>query len=98
MTTTVNAGTNVIEYDYFTWLVSQIELPSHNRNTYNGLFEKMHEVEFVWTISGDDNRVQDARDLRVEFLLGKRYIFQQGISVLEVLIALSRRTAFTAGG
>jgi hypothetical protein len=85
-----------IERDYFEWLVSQIEVRS--RNTYNDLFQRMHDTEFVWTIPHDDDRLNDGRDLRVEFLNGTRHTFEFGVSILEVLIALSRRTAFNAGG
>jgi hypothetical protein len=87
---------NQIEHDYFQWLISQVHIG--NSNSYNGLFQRMHELEFVWFVPNDDNRVQDGLDLRAEFLNGARYRFEQGVSVLEILIALSRRTAFTAGG
>lgn len=86
------------DIEYFDWLANQIAIPERNRNTYHGLFERMHETEFVWTVLGDDNRIQDARDLRVQFSHGKWRAPRRPISVLEVLIALSRRTAFTAGG
>ena len=46
----------------------------------------------------DENRVVDGKDLRREFLDGRDYTWERGISVLEVLIALSRRTAFNACG
>ena len=87
-----------IEQKYFTWLIDQIEIPYRNRNTYNDLFGRMFSTEFVWIIPHDDNRLQDGLDLRVEFLNGKSHIFDQGASILEVLIALSRRVEFVAGG
>jgi hypothetical protein len=90
--------TQQIERDYFHWLTSQIELPADNRHTYNDLFTRMHETEFLWHIPHDDDRVQDGLDLRTQFLNGRRYRFDYGASVLEVLIALSIRVAFTAGG
>jgi len=59
----------------------------------------MHDLEFVWTVPNDDNRVQDGLDLRHEFLDGaRRRLRIDGASILEVLIALSRRVEFTAGG
>jgi hypothetical protein len=89
--------TNRIEDYYFEWLTSQIHIG--NSNTYNDLFQRMHELEFVWFVPNDDNRVQDGLDLRAEFLRGRHNNrFEWGVSVLEILIALSRRTAFTAGG
>ncbi len=63
----------------------------------------MHETEFFWTLSGDDNRVQDGMDLRVEF----QHQFARGmpqlkfkpfVSILEVTIAVSRMLEFVAGG
>ena len=89
---------NRIDYDYLEWLSSQIDIPVGNPHTYKDLFQRMYETEFVWTVVGDDNRVQDGLDLRSEFLNDPRYGFKHGCSVLEVLIALSRRIAFTAGG
>lgn len=89
--------TSQTEYAYYDWLVSQIEVPVGR--TYNYLFERMHNLEFVWTIPHDDNRVRDAVDLRTEFMNGRhRGSISTPISILEVLIALSRRTEFTAGG
>ncbi len=92
-----------IEIQYYEWLISQIEI--RGNKTYFGLFERMHNTEFIWTVPHDDNRVQDAKDLRIEFgyLLSpaqrkKQLLVIDGASTLEVLVALSRRTAFTAGG
>lgn len=88
---------NPADYAYYEWLVSQIHIP--NDKTYMGLFEIMHNYDFVWTVPNDDNRVQDGLDLRTEFLDGTRkHIEREGVSMLEVLVALSRRVAFTAGG
>lgn len=91
---------NQIDYDYYEWLISQIDVP-HNK-TYGDLFERMHNLEFVWTVPNDDNRVHDGLDLRLEFLQGSSKplpkSFLGGVSFLEVLVALSRRVSFTAGG
>jgi hypothetical protein len=96
--------TQRIENDYFHWLTSQIELPTDNPYTYNELFTRMYETEFVWHIPHDDDRVQDGLNLRSQFMHETRQsksldsIIHRGASVLEVLIALSKRVAFTAGG
>jgi hypothetical protein len=87
-----------IDRQYFEWLISQIEIPTRNPNTYLDLFGRMFDAEFIWFVPHDDNRLQDGLDLRNEFLNGKRHIFERGASILEVLIALSRRVAFNAGG
>lgn len=86
-----------LNYNYYEWLISQIDIP--NGKTYTGLFECMHNVEFVWTVPNDDNRVQDGLDLRPEFADGKvSDLVLEGATFLEVLIGISRRLEFTAGG
>lgn len=91
-----------VNQDYYEWLTSQISIP--NGNSYNELFTLMHEVEFVWTVPNDDNRIHDGLDLRTEFANTTYPQFRlqglelDGATFLEVLVALSRRTAFTAGG
>lgn len=83
--------TTAVEQKYYEWLVSQIDIP--NNKSYHELFEIMHNFEFIWTIPNDDNRVQDGLDLRTEF--SNRRLALGGATVLEVLIGLSRRIAFT---
>jgi len=86
-----------INYDYYAWLVSQIYVP--NGKSFGDLFELMHNLEFVWTIPNDDNRVQDGLDLRPEFANGKvSDLVLEGVTFLEVLVSLSRRLEFTADG
>jgi hypothetical protein len=88
---------------YFEWLISQIEFPRNFRKTYDGLLSRLYETEFIWIIPGDDNRVQDARDLRLDF---KRHFigdfshvrFPEYISMLEIMIVVSRMLEFVAGG
>jgi hypothetical protein len=85
-----------LEQEYFEWLVSQIEIRS--TKTYGEMLYKLHHTEFVWFIPNDDNRARDGEDLRHEFLGERRYEFQNGVSILEVLVALSRRIEFNGGG
>lgn len=90
-----------IESTYFNWLcakVMQIENPTPSL-TYWNLLRELHNTEFVWLLSGDDNRAEDGLDLRPEFLTAsflKRDSFWEnvGCSVLEMLIALARRAEF----
>lgn len=91
--------------DYLRWLGTQIrgEEDGHPGRTYDGLLDIMHEKEFVWLIPNDDNRVADGLSLRVEFC--RKYGFSTDSlndvgpgSFLEVLIGLSRRLSFAAGG
>lgn len=90
---------NQLDYDYYTWLISQINIPTEK--SYGDLFDRMHNLEFVWTVPNDDNRVQDGLDLRPEFMgrsQGQGNLALAGVTLLEVLVSLSRRVAFTAGG
>lgn len=89
------------EEQYFGWLKSQIAIDygRETSKTCDGLFAWLHSKEFVWIIPNDDNRVEDGLDLRTEFLGGAHYeILQNGVSILEVLVSLSRRLAFNAEG
>ena len=87
-----------LDYEYYRWLVHQIAVPEDNTNTYEDLFTRLHDTEFIWIVDRDDNRLQDGADLRVEFMHGSDYTMERRVSLLEVLIALSRRAAFTGGG
>lgn len=57
----------------------------------------MHEKQFTWTVPHDDNRVADARQLRHEFS-GADRMDPEVVSVLEVVVALSRRLSFDDDG
>jgi len=85
-----------IQNDYFPWLISQINIPPRGNTTYNGMLSMLYDAEFIWILSGDDNRLQDGVDLRHEFLnhTKNKEIENRPISVLEVLIALSRRVSW----
>lgn len=89
---------------YLQWLYKQVadirqKAPSR---TYWSILRLLYTKEFVWWVPNDDNRVEDGRDLRYEFLheLGidsvDRDWMEMGCSFLEMLIALSRRLAFEA--
>lgn len=69
----------------------------------------LYNKEFVWVVANDDNRIEDAMDLRREFLLDTRFrtsfsAAQTGQfrhhypTVLEVIVGLSRRLSFEATG
>jgi hypothetical protein len=87
---------------YFRWLMNKVQEDGHRRSTYWDLFRILHDTEFVWIIPNDDNRIMDGKDLRVEFfherkIRGNPERFGP-ISVLEVLVGLSRRLAWLADG
>lgn len=87
---------------YFEWLYSQIcsvRLTNPSR-TYWKLFKILFTKEFVWFVPNDDNRLEDGKQLRYEFLEASgidkedQDWLRQGCSFLELLIGLSRRLAF----
>lgn len=90
-----------IEEVYFNWLyskVASVDVPTPSL-TYLGLLRELHSIEFVWLVSGDDNRAEDGIDVRKEFLIQSHleddpYWMSMGCSVLEMLIAFSRRAEF----
>jgi hypothetical protein len=90
--------------DYLRWLEPQIrdEQDDHSRS-YWELLGLMFNKEFVWLVPNDDNRIVDGLDLRMEFC-DEQDISSDALrdlgpcSFLEVLIGLSRRLAFAAGG
>lgn len=96
---------------YLNWLEQQLRDEHGNPDkTYWELLQLMFEKEFTWSVPMDDNRLQDARDLRTEFAHRGRRSEQRKqetadalqdmapVSFLEVLIALSQKMAFSAGG
>ncbi len=96
--------TEPLENLYFNWLcakVIHVENPTPSL-TYWKLFRELHNFEYVWLISGDDNRAEDGLELRTEFLMEVNLPDDPvwsgvGCSVFEMLIAFSRRTQFSAG-
>ena len=91
---------------YLRWLQSQVS-PVTVKNparTYWKFLLQLYTKEFIWLVPNDDNRIGDARTLRDEFLddvpeeLHDEIWWHLGASVLEILVALSRRLAFMGGG
>lgn len=68
------------------------------------MLEQLFLTEFVWFIPNDDNRAEDGRDLRREFLSELDIEPHDpewakiGCSMLEMMVGLSRRLAFQADG
>ena len=93
-----NPKPQTIDVDYYEWLIAQIKIGS--KREYFGLFEIMHNTEFVWTVPNDDNRIGDGKYLRNDYFLHEHdSVYEDGVldiefvSFLEVLIGLSRRLA-----
>ena len=101
--------TSPLDDQYLEWLyrqVASIRLKNPTR-TYWSLIRQLYAKEFVWLVPNDDNRVEDGRDLRYEFMDHIRGLETDqvdpewlglGCSVLEMLMGLSRRLAFEDGG
>lgn len=85
-----------IEHLYFDWLCAKVKT-DRNAN-YLELFRIMHTYEFVPMNSSDENRVEDAKELRELFLsdigVGGTDWLGQEASIFEVLIAFSERASF----
>lgn len=85
-----------LEILYFEWLCSKTNPPSG----FTFLLNKLHNYEFVWQISGDDNREEDCLSLRREFFddlnleENENFLYEGRHSVLEVLVAFSSRASF----
>ena len=102
---TTNQGT--LDDLYLEWLYDQVAAagnPNPDRS-YWTLVRHLYVRQFTWSVPNDDNRAEDGRYLRHEFLDVTGYIlddvgqmwFDLECSMLEMLIALSRRAAFQSG-
>lgn len=87
---------------YFEWLYSQFAAV-RNRNpaqSYWELSRYLFTREFTWFVPNDDNRVEDGKELRCEFLSEQGddefdpEWMDLGCSMLEMLVALARRASF----
>ena len=91
---------------YLKWLYSQVGDPriKNPRRTYWTVLRQLFQKEFVWLIPNDDNRAADGKELRYEFVNDNNIQdvdlawVHQGVSMLELLVGLSRRLAFAAEG
>ena len=88
-----------IDEIYFKWLCAKIINSLSCSHKDIDLLLNLHKTEFIWTISGDDNRAIDGQYLRMEFLgktklVPEEHFLNYTCSVLEMLIAFSRRASF----
>lgn len=91
----------LVEHLYFNWLCAKVvNMKEADQHPYWKLFTQLHRTEFVWLISGDDNRAEDGKELRREFILAAdlpddpEWRIVLGCSVFEMLIAFARRAEF----
>lgn len=96
---------HLLDEQYLTWLYGQVgsvkvRTPS---KTYWSLLKQLYTKEFIWFVPNDDNRVEDGRDLRIEFYHDTGVSLDAewmglGCSFLELMVGLSRRLAFEGEG
>lgn len=86
-----------INNEYFDWLCDLVDSSRFSENvSYRKLLMCLHNIEFTWFITGDDNRANDGIKLRRSFALAcddaslSSYI-QGPCSVLEMMAALANR-------
>ena len=90
---------------YLDWLYSLVAPTRINKNparSHFKLVEQLFKKEFLWFVPNDDNRIEDGKGLREEFIQAtdaeRDYIWLElGCSVLEMLIALCRHAEFESG-
>jgi len=96
-----------LDETYFDWLYSEISSSRSTdpRKTHRKLAHILYVKEFIWLVPNDDNRVEDGKELRYEFLEEQEIRvpkkdsqwLELGCSMLEMLVALSRRYSFEVG-
>ena len=89
---------------YLEWLYGQIGAVGNENphRSYWNLARQLFTKRFVWFVHNDDNRVEDGRELRHEFLTTTGFELEDPYdlfmtlecSMLEMLIALAQRAAF----
>lgn len=98
--------TEPLDETYLNWLygqVASVRLKNPAR-THWRLLKVIFSMEFIWLVSNDDNRLEDGRDIRYEFIeelnieVPDEEWMTVGCSLLEMMIGLARRLAFNAEG
>lgn len=80
---------------YLDWLESQVR--PYRERSFHELYQILLDKEFTWIVANDDNRIADGLELRFAFF-HRHDALAQRCSVLEVIVGLSQRIAFIAGG
>lgn len=93
---------------YLQWLyrhIGSVRIKNPDK-TYWNLARQLYDKEFVWFVPNDDNRAEDGRDLRDEFVLQEdidpddvtQTWMELPCSMLELILSLSRHLAFETDG
>lgn len=93
-------GGSTLDERYFEWLYMLVSRSNRRYPTrYWKLCEELYKTPFYWHVNNDGNRVEDARDLRRDYMHETHDIvpddwYEMDASVLEVVMAVSGRVAF----
>ena len=96
--------TSPLDELYLQWLYRQFADPeiTDASRTYWNLTRCLYAIEFIWIVPNDDNRIEDGRYLRTEFIDDLELSdvdpdwLKLGCSMLELLVGISRRMSFLA--
>lgn len=85
---------DLVEEQYLDWLIYKI-----GGDKYRSLCEQLYKTSFIWFIPNDDNRDEDGRQLRSDFLDEvKVYPFGEwrirDCSVLELILGVAHRLSY----
>jgi len=95
-----------LDESYFEWLYNQVADP-HIEDpslTYWNILRRLYGREFVWTVPHDENRSEEGKQLRNEFIedLGLKHVDRNwmnlGCSMFELMVGLARRLQFEVEG
>lgn len=86
---------------YLAWLYGQVSNVHRrsSRRTHWALMSTLHDCEFVALVPNDDNRIEDIKELKVEFLHDAEIpnidrAWLENVSFLELLVVLARMLDF----
>lgn len=98
-----------LEEHYFRWLYSKVAsvLEKDKSKTYWEVAKGMYSEEYIWIVPNDDNRLEDGRSLRFQFIAEEDIsrddectescFMEMGCSIFEMLVALVQRLSFEDG-
>jgi hypothetical protein len=91
------SANKTLDEQYFLWLIDLIK--QDNNSPHIILFEQLYKKPFEWYIPNDDNRAEDGRLLRDDFLsetgvFADENWMELDCSILELIIALANRLSF----
>lgn len=93
---------NKVDQLYLDWLYSQVASVKRRdpHHTYWNIFRILFTTEFLWFVPNDDNRIEDGKDLRDEFVrecnidIVDEDWFELDCSMLELMIGMAKRLSF----